>query len=361
MTPKERWYNTLECKPVDRMMFWPKLHLDYPLSRDKPFSTMDLEQIHSWIGSDQHIWIKSIIKEPWDSTTIDLNNGRKLRRTVFRSRFGDTELVEEFDRPSHSWHPTETPIRDRKDIQIIRECFKHYQPQLDEKALEEARAICERVGDDGITATEIATSPFMQFVEYFAGIERAHILLFDYEQEVQELFNTLHEANKQIVQTNCQHNPADILYMTENTSTTLHSPEQFRKYCAGFLRDYENIAEDHGRIMLHHMCGHLYDLLPDLSQLHARGFEAFSSPPVGNTSLVDGRTRMPNKCLIGGTNAVLWGKEEKEIIAELERDLDALAHHRGLVITSGGVMPPSTPPSKIKNICQWVHRYNVRM
>jgi hypothetical protein len=65
--------------------------------------------------------------------------------------------------------------------------------------------------------------------------------------------------------------------------------------------------------------------------------------------------------LIGGTNAVLWIKPVEQIIAEIERDLDALPHHRGIVVTSGGVMPPITPPEVIKEVGAWVKSYKVRM
>ena len=49
-------------------------------------------------------------------------------------------------------------------------------------------------------------------------------------------------------------------------------------------------------------------------------------------------------CLIGGTNAALWTRPAVEIIAQLATDLDALPHHRGLVVTSAGVMPPCCAP-----------------
>jgi len=87
------------------------------------------------------------------------------------------------------------------------------------------------------------------------------------------------------------------------------------------------------------------------------GFEAFSSPPIGNTRLGDGRSACPDKCLIGGTNAVLWTKSAREIIADIERDLAALPHHRGLVITSGGVMPPLCEPETIRQVCEWLGQY----
>jgi hypothetical protein len=86
----------------------------------------------------------------------------------------------------------------------------------------------------------------------------------------------------------------------------------------------------------------------------AEVFEAFTSPPVGNTRLVDGRTRCPSVCLIGGTNAALWLRPAREIIAEIERDLAALPHRRGVILSSAGVMPPACDPKTVASVCAWV-------
>lgn len=85
------------------------------------------------------------------------------------------------------------------------------------------------------------------------------------------------------------------------------------------------------------------------------------SPPVGNTTLLDGRTIFPDKTLVGGTNAALWLEPAERIIAEIAADLDALPHHRGIVISSAGMMPPGCRPETIKRVCDWAHGYTARM
>jgi uroporphyrinogen-III decarboxylase len=113
--------------------------------------------------------------------------------------------------------------------------------------------------------------------------------------------------------------------------------------------------------MVLHVCGHLKALLPDLARIPVRAFEAFTSPTVGNTSLLDGRLGCPNTCLIGGTNAALWMEPADAIIAQIRKDLDVLPHHRGIVVTSAGVMPPACKPETIKKVGDWVKAYPVRM
>ena len=224
-----------------------------------------------------------------------------------------------------------------------------------------AKAQDQALGDSALAGTSIGKSPLMHWVEFLAGVESAHYLLHDCREEVEALFDAIHRNLLRKTEILAEYSPADVLYMIENTSTTLISPAQYLRYCYGHIRDYGGITRRAGRILILHMCGHLKGLLGDLAGLPAEAFEAFTSPTLGNTTLLDGRTGCPDKCLIGGTNAVLWTRPADEIIAQIERDLDALPHHRGVAVTSAGVMPPLCEPETMRTVCDWVKQYPVRL
>jgi uroporphyrinogen-III decarboxylase len=199
----------------------------------------------------------------------------------------------------------------------------------------------------------------MDWIQHLAGIENGHFMLCDYREEVEALFENMHAflcRRAEIIAEKC---PAPVVYSVENTSTTLISPELFRQYPYQHLMDYGNVLSSAGKLHVLHMCGHLYDVLADVAKLPAVAIEAFTSPPVGNTTLKDGRTACSNKCLIGGTNAVLWTKTADEIFHEIKHDLDELAHQRGVVVTSAGVMTPLCKPETIKEVADLVKAYTV--
>jgi uroporphyrinogen-III decarboxylase len=216
----------------------------------------------------------------------------------------------------------------------------------------------KQTGEAGITTNAISESPLMIFVEWLAGIENAHYLLADYQDEVEDLFDAIQKANLQSLEMYVEHSPADVLYFIENTSTTLISPDQYHRYCYNHVQEYGAVVDGADYYLGLHMCGHLKALLPDLAKVQADAFEAFTSAPVGNTSLLDGRSVCPDKCLIGGTNATMWVRPAEDIIAEIKRDLDALPHHRGVAVTSAGVMPPLCAPDTIKQVADWVKQYS---
>ena len=200
----------------------------------------------------------------------------------------------------------------------------------------------------------------MYFIEWLAGIQNSHIFLNDYKDKVEELFYNIHQTLLKKTYMISESNPADLLFFSENTSTTLISPDQFREYPLKHLNEYGDIIKGHGKYYFLHMCGHLKALLRDIDRINADAIEAFTSPPVGNTRLIDGKTHCPSKSLLGGTNAILWTKSSKEIIEEIKGDLDKLDDHRGIAITSAGVMPPLCRPEVIREVSRYVKSYKIK-
>lgn len=361
MTPKERWLAALRMNPVDRLPFWPKLGGGYGEAQAAPFRDMEIDAIHDWVGSDKHAWAGNGVVERRSRTSSEVTKKDGVMRTVYKTPHGETELVCTYDGPSRSWHPMKFPVSNLGDIELMTEFFEDVTVEIDRAAMAQTKEQVERSGQDAMAATNIGESPLMYWVEWMAGIENAHFLLADHESKVEALFDAMHRVLVRKTELICESSPADAIYLTENTSTTLISPEQYERYCVRHVGEYARIARDADRNLILHMCGHLKALLPRLAGIPARAFEAFTSPTLGNTTLADGRSGCPDKCLIGGTNAMLWLKPAKEIIAKLEEDLAALPHHRGIVVTSAGVMPPICRPETIRTVCEWVKAYPARM
>lgn len=361
MSTKERWLAAIHMKPVDRLPFWPKLSASYIPFRKAPFNRMTVNEIHDFIGSDKHCWLPDIVQEVHLNSSFEekLSGDKKLQ--VFTSRLGNLERIFSFDAPSQSWHPVKLPVKNVEDVKILTEFYNNCSFELDGEALQKAVAQSDAMGENVVTAMNMGESPLMYFVEFLAGVENAHYLLIDYQEEVEELFDAMHRVLLRKVEIYAEESPADLLYFVENTSTTLISPAQYEEYCFKHICDYGGIINQNNRRLVLHMCGHLKDLLPILDKVPALAFEAFTSPTVGNTRLIDGRSVCGNKCLIGGTNAVTWTKTANEIIEEIQRNLDVLPHHRGIVMTSAGVMPPMCEPETIKLVVEWLKTYEIRM
>ncbi len=361
MTSRARWQAALRLEPVDRLPFWPKLNGAYPRAQEPKFRKLGNKDLFDWIGSDRHGWVDNCVKEIHARCSVQTTTEDGVQRTVFHTPHGELDRICHFDPESQSWHPMSFPIKQPQDLKLMTEYYDDLRVELDKKRLEDARAKVKEIGETAFIANSIGESPLMHFVEWLAGVSQAHYLLADHPGEVEELFAAIHHNLLRRTEIIAEHSLADATYLVENTSTTLISPAQYHKYCRRHISEYGEIMASFDRLLILHMCGHLKLLLPDLARMPVQAFEAFTSPPVGNTRLADGRAVCPDQCIIGGTNAALWIRPAIEIIAELERDLGVLPHHRGLVVTSAGVMPPLATPQTIKQVCDWVKAYPARM
>lgn len=360
MTSRERWLAAIQMKPVDRLPFWPKLSGSYTPAQQAPFHDMSIDEVHQWIGSDRHVHVVGCLREVRSKTSARSDREGDIKTTVYDTPGGLMRAVSQYDDRSRSWHPREFPVKTRDDIRRMSDYFDDARVELDDEALARANEQVAEIGEDAVQVTGIGTSAMMNWVEHIAGVEQAHLLLMEYPEEVAVLFEAYHRVLRRRTELMCEHHPADLLYLTENTSTSLISPDQYRTLNYPHVLECAQIAVDHGRLMVLHMCGLLKRLLPDLATLPVRAFEAFTSPSLADTTLLDGRGACPETCLVGGTNAYLWTRPVERIIEQVEEDLDALPHHRGIVVTSAGVMPPLASPEKIKAVCDWVKEYEAR-
>lgn len=361
MTRRERWVAALDLKPVDRLPVWPKLNGIYPTFQAEPFSSMSTEEIFQWLGCDRQMHVPPCYTSRRSKTSQEEETVEGERRVTYHTPAGDLVARWLWDEGSSSWHPVEFPVKGKEDIERLRLWHEDETWEFSPEGKEKALARAEEIGQDAGIATGLGVSPLMDWIEHEAGVEMGHYFLMDYPEEVGAAFEAAHRNMLRRAEIQAEHTPADMVYSTENTSTTLISPDQYERYCFKHLCDYGAALQAEGKRMVLHMCGLIKALLPLIDKVPARAFEAFTSPPVGNTTFVDGRGLCPEKCFIGGTNATLWTYPAEQIIAELDEHFRQLPHHRGLIVTSAGVMPPLASPETIKAVFDWVQSYPIKM
>jgi hypothetical protein len=361
MTPRERLMAAIDMKPVDRIPFWPKLGDSYLRAQSMPGLDMTIRSMHELIGSDSLVTLPGCERELRKRTSVLVESTGNLERITYRTPHRELESVSEWDEASQSWHPVTYPVKSADDLQALTEVYEDLEFELDEERLRVTREQAKAVGVSGITFCDVGSSPLMLWLEWLAGIESGHLMLADQLAEVESLFEAIQGSLVRRTTLVCERHPADLILLTEDSSTTLMSPDQYRRYCRKYVGEVAALARSYDRKLVLHMCGHLKGLLPQLAELDVRAFEAFTSPPLGNTTLLDGRTACPGVCLVGGTNALLWTRPADAIIEQIDQDLGALPHHRGIVLTSGGLMPPSCGLDTVRAVSDWLRQYPVRM
>lgn len=359
MSVKERWISALKMKETDRIPVWAKLGSSYPKYQQDQFRTTSIAGLQQYVGSDRHEWITSSGKLSFSNGTgIEKQNNNGEITIKYITKYGSCINQRKIDPATESMHPMDMCIKTVEDIKIMTEWYQNCEVVFDPEANEKAKARYREYKEDAVVSEVVAETPFMYYLEYLTGIAEGHMLLADYEEEVEALFKAEDKWCQSAVRTAVEYSPADILYIEENTSTTILSPTQFRTYCMPYLDQYTRMMQEEGKLVAYHMCGHLKLLLADLNKLPNQAQEAFTPPPFGAATLVEGRAACPMKCFIGGCGAGQWMADDaKEIIAYIDEQLSQLPHHRGIVLTSAGVMPPTCSPETIKEVFDWVKKY----
>jgi hypothetical protein len=299
MTPRERFLAALDGKPVDRLPFWPKVGAAFRQAQGEPWRSMSEMEVFAALEADPQVMIPYCIAERRATTSRRTEPNGNARRTVFTTPAGETTMIEHYDPGSLTTHPVQYPVRDRETMRIMTAYYEDASWEIDRELLRKSRDFVSNLGERGLANDNIGESPLMYFVEWLAGVANGHLLLADYPDETGELFAAIHAENCLRTELLGEASPAEIIYMVENTSTTLISPEQFRTHCLRHLTEHARILKKRGRRFGLHMCGHVKALLPDIAGISAAAIEALTSPPVGDTCLVEAREACPDLCLNG--------------------------------------------------------------
>lgn len=355
LNSKERWLRTLDLEETDRLVFWPKIFDDsYMRAQQEPFKSMSVREVHDYAGTDIQIYLPPCVKlRNHDCSCQEVvENGRMIRS--FTTPIGTLEGILLYDASTDSYHPHKQIVENEKGIKILTRYFQDTTAEPDMEAVRAGQEQYEILGDRGLCVSNISESPLMDFVEWYAGIENGQYLLFDYEEELRELFAQMQRVNVESTGIMCEYSPADVLYFTENTSTSIISPSQFDAYCHGHLMEYADLCRGYDKRLVLHMCGHLQAVLPLLGDIPFTGIEALSTPPIGNTDFFKVRSYLPDKALIGGSNCLTWLKPAAEIKKELAGYLADMESYRGLVVGTGGIIPPGCTPDTLKEIREFL-------
>lgn len=361
MTEKERWLRVIDGGTADRLLFWPKIiGKSYIDNQQSPFCNMNLREIYDYTGCDMQIYLTPCYRLVYGDCAYEERVEEGVMYREFITPSGTLSGTLLYDPVSDSYSPNKQIATCREDIEILTYFFRQTRAEWDVHVWEENKKEYEELGDRGLCVSHVCESPLMDFLEWYAGIAEGQYMYFDYPDELDELFAEMQRVNRECMEIMCRYSPADVLYITENTSTTVISPGQFEEYCHGHLKEYAEIAGKHGRRLIFHMCGQLQKILPMLTDIPNTGIEALSTPPLGNTTFAGARKYLPDKVLIGGTCALTWLKDAEKIIEEIALYLGEMEDYHGVVLGTGGMIPPACTPDTLKRVREYVFSLPVK-
>lgn len=200
--------------------------------------------------------------------------------TTTHTEWGD--LVSRY----RSGHPTKHPVETLADLRVARRMWEGTTFERAACSGEDEYARIETaIGDDGLYLPTLDPSPVQQLLELDMGLIGFYGLLQDHPREMADLLEAMQQARRQEWEIVAGCSPAAALIAVENTSSTMISPDIYRRYSLPQLREIVDICHAHGKLAIFHMCGLLWHLLPVIRETGLDGINALTPPPHGDTTI----------------------------------------------------------------------------
>ncbi len=181
-------------------------------------------------------------------------------------------------------HPVNHPVNNLEELRTLRCLWEttYYVEAGEDWEIRCCRAD-ETIGASGIYAHFIPSSPVQRLLEYEMGLVNFYTLLHDQQAEMEALLEVMQTRWLESVEILARRTPAQVIIPVENTSTTLISPALYARYSLPQIQAFVQIAHDHGKKAVLHMCGWLKNILPYLKETGLDGIHALTPPTVGDT------------------------------------------------------------------------------
>jgi uroporphyrinogen-III decarboxylase len=210
-------------------------------------------------------------RQCWETPYGTITASRQEVR--YPSAPGEPELVTSF--------PVEYPLKSAADYRAFAYIFEHLEYVFHDDEIE---AKVREVGEEGIVTIGAPSSPLGMCVRLYAGVQHLAYAFSDHRQELGRLLETIAEKNYECYQ-RIANLPVDGTINYDDTTTYAISPAMFRDLELPYLRRTAEVLHQAGKLCIHHACGHIAALLPDLAQAGIDGLDGPALPPVGDTSV----------------------------------------------------------------------------
>lgn len=250
-------------------------------------------------------------------------------------------------------HPVKTP----EQFRVLQYLHEHLYIEPDMGRFEEDYQL---FGDDALLLPLIGVhnkTAFQSLVEHWVGTENLVYALYDEPEIVEECLAVMQARDEETVRIAVNSSAEGFLFW-EDSSTTNISPGFFEKYTKPEIDRWGQIIHQNGKLLIHHACGHLKDLLPLIGRSNIDAIESISPPPTGNVTLQQAARILPEHiALIGGLEPVrLESGTVDDVLSDARALLQDLSGRR-FVLANSDSCPPGVQYEKFLAVSDLVrHR-----
>jgi len=354
MTSKERILNAIRGREIDRTPWCPFLayyfeHLPREIQRKGQVAYLQelgadplLRGFHKLFSVKEHNCEISWKEDGWK------------KYAFYETKVGTLTEEYTYSPEGKSLFLTGHAVKTEEDFKILQYMVEHVEITENCKAFERDY---ELLGENGLYLPVLGLymkTAFQALVEKWCGTMNLTYALYDFPEVVEECLAVMQEKDRKTVEISLQSSAEGFIFW-EDSSTTNISPEFFARYTAPQINAWGERIHSEDKLLIHHACGHIKDLLPLMVETEIDMIESISPPPTGNIEIAEALKWLPEHIgIIGGIEPVFFESCSMEALKEYVEMLLGITKEKRFVLGNSDSCPPKVACEKFKQISEWV-------
>ncbi len=158
----------------------------------------------------------------------------------------------------------------------------------------------------GIALSYIGRTPIQVILVDFVGLENFSYHLFDFEDEIQELYEALLKKFRKVINIAAE-GPGRYISVLENFTAETMGPARFEKFHIPIYNELFPILQGAGKIVGTHYDGKLSSCRQLIANSQIDLIESLTEPPEGDMTLAECRSIWKDKLFWSNINVTLYG------------------------------------------------------
>lgn len=382
MNNRERFFNLLDNKKIDRVPFFPDITTWYEYTRkdfgeEETFGPgvfipdgIDFHKRESRLDGElakmtfldfySHFdWGLPIHIYDWYKTEytggIERTVQKKGRSKIVTYKTPKGTIEQKLDLANDgSWAPRDHFVKKIKDLEVIKYIYEH---RVITPLFEQIEEFHKATEGFGVCDLVIWRSPFGKLVHEYMGFEEVVYALCDNEEIILDFLDFLEYHDLQIIRLAAK-SPAKLVIISDHADENLISPIQYREYCIPFYQKSCEILHNNGKYVSTHLDGNFKSYFPFIKDAHFDLLDGCTPAPMFNYEVEELADIVDNDlhsyCGIPST-MFTQNLDTEELVQFGLRIVQAF--NKRVIVNVGDVLPPTGDIRQVIEVGRAVMNY----
>ncbi len=354
MNSKERLLNSIKGLETDRLAWSPFLAYFWDVQPEK-IRKMGMLDYYKSIGADPLFrGYCTLIKKSYKNCNISEKIANGEKQVLYETPVGTLESKYVYTPEGNTWFLTKHPVKSEEDYKILTYMNEDMTITPD---FSKYNAGIKVMGNEALLMPIISSemkSSFQALLEHWVGTEELTYSVYDFPEALDECLAAMKVNSKKAAEYAAQCDAESFIFW-EDSSTGNLSPSFFSDYISDEINTWADILHSNEKYLVHHACGQLRGLLPEMSKTRVDMIESISPPPTGDIYTYEARKMLPDRIgLIGGIEPTVLLNYNIDELKEYVTEIIEKTGKRKFILGNSDSCPPGVDIEKFRMISQLV-------